>query len=216
MSDILSVALPKGRLGERAYSIFERAGFGCAEIHENSRKLIFDDEIRGIRYFWAKPSDVASYVEYGAADVGVAGLDVLLEQKPEVFELLDLHLGQCAMAVAGRARALDSRGETLKVATKFPNVALRHFSEQGREIEVIKLHGSIELAPLVGLSDVIVDIVETGKTLRENGLEVLETIFDISSRLIVNKAAFRFKNERVLELCRKLEMELAREEKIDD
>ncbi len=204
MDNTISVALPKGRLGEKVYRIFESAGYGCPEILEDSRKLIFENAETGIRFFWAKPSDVAIYVEHGAADIGVAGLDILLEHEPEVFELLDLGLGRCRMAVAGKKGAADLRGKTLRVATKFPNITAKYFAEQSREIEIIKLNGSIELAPIVRLSDVIADIVETGKTLKENDLEVLETICDISARLIVNKASFRFKTRAIEELCAKI------------
>lgn len=204
MTETLSVALPKGRLGEQVYGLFDRAGFGCPGLMDGSRKLIFVNEENAVSFFWAKPSDVAVYVEHGAADVGVAGLDILLEQRPEVFELMDLGLGRCRMAVAGTPGALDGRELTLRVATKFPHIARAHFAGQSREIELIGLHGSIELAPIVGLSDVIVDIVETGKTLRENGLEVLEDICPLSARLIANRAAFRFKSERIGDLCRKL------------
>lgn len=201
MKEMISVALPKGRLGESVYKVFESIGYGCPEILENSRKLIFENKENNIRYFWAKPSDVAIYVERGAADVGIAGLDILLEQQPDVFELLDLGFGKCKMAVAGKKGALSSTGKTLRVATKFPNIAKKYYGEQSREIEIIKLNGSIELAPIVHLSDVIVDIVETGKTLNENELYVLEDICQISARLIVNKAAFLFKNEQLEELC---------------
>ncbi len=198
------MALPKGRLGEKVYRIFDEIGYGCPEILEDSRKLILDNEENRVRYFWAKPSDVAIYVEHGAADVGVAGLDILLEQEPDVYELLDLGLGKCRMAVAGKKGALSQTGKTLRVATKFPNIARRYYAEKSREIEIIKLNGSIELAPIVHLSDVIVDIVETGTTLRENKLEVLETVCDISARLIVNKASYRFKTEQIEEMRAKL------------
>lgn len=204
MKQMISVALPKGRLGESVYKIFEEIGYGCPEIMENSRKLIFENEENCVSYFWAKPSDVAVYVERGAADVGIAGLDILLEQEPDVFELLDLGFGKCRMAVAGKKDALVNTGRTLKVATKFPNIAKKYYAEQSREIEIIKLNGSIELAPIVKLSDVIVDIVETGKTLKENNLEVLETICDVSARLIVNKAAFRFKTDQIEQMCARL------------
>ncbi len=202
--ETLNVALPKGRLGEMVYEVFERAGFGCPALMENSRRLIFENSGNAISFFWAKPTDVAVYVEHGAADIGVAGLDILMEQKPDVFELLDLGFGRCKMAVAGFPGALDGRGSTLRVATKFPNIARKYFAKQSRDIEIIKLHGSIELAPIVRLSDVIVDIVETGKTLKENDLQVLEDICDISARLIANKAAFRFKSERIEELRAKV------------
>lgn len=153
---------------------------------------------------------MAIYVEHGAADIGVAGLDILLEQQPDVFELLDLGLGKCRMAVAGKKDALRDTDRTLRVATKFPNIAKSYYAEQSREIEIIKLNGSIELAPIVKLSDVIVDIVETGKTLKENDLEVLETVCDISARLIVNKAAFRFKTEQIEQMCGKLRERIAK------
>ena len=201
---MISVALPKGRLGEKVYKIFEQIGYGCPEVLEDSRKLIFENADNRVCYFWAKPSDVPIYVEHGAADVGIAGLDILLEQQPDVFELLDLGFGKCSVAVAGKTGAMSGRGKTLRVATKFPNIAKKYFAEQSREIEIIKLNGSIELAPIVKLSDVIVDIVETGKTLKENNLEVLEKICDISARLIVNKAAFRFKTEQIEEICDKM------------
>lgn len=201
---MISVALPKGRLGESVYKIFDEIGYGCPEIMENSRKLIFENKENCVSYFWAKPSDVAIYVEHGAADVGIAGLDILLEQQPDVFELLDLGFGKCRMAVAGKKDALRSTDRTLRVATKFPNITKRYYAEQSREIEIIKLNGSIELAPIVKLSDVIVDIVETGKTLKENNLEVLQTICDISARFIVNKASFRFKNAQIEQMCERL------------
>lgn len=201
MKQMISVALPKGRLGEKVYGVFESIGYGCPQIKEDSRRLIFENPENGVRYFWAKPSDVAIYVEHGAADVGVAGLDILLEQEPDVFELLDLGLGKCKMAVAGRKDADSDTGKTLRVATKFPNIAGLYYSEQSRQIELIKLNGSIELAPIVNLSDVIVDIVETGKTLAENNLQVLQTVCSISARLIANKAAFRFKAQRIEEMC---------------
>ena len=205
MKQTISVALPKGRLGEKVYRIFDEIGYGCPEILEDSRKLIFDNEENRVRYFWAKPSDVAIYVEHGAADVGVAGLDILLEQEPDVYELLDLGLGKCRMAVAGKKGALSQTGKTLRVATKFPNIARRYYAEKSREIEIIKLNGSIELAPILGLSDVIVDIVETGKTLAENGLSVLEEIEPVSARLIANKAHYKFKGEEIDLLRSRLE-----------
>lgn len=204
MKRMIKVALPKGRLGESVYKMFDKIGLGCPESQESSRKLVFENEEKGICYFWVKPSDVAIYVEHGAADVGIAGLDILLEQEPDVFELLDLGLGKCRMVVAGKKGALSGTGRTLRVATKYPNIAKRYYAEQSREIEIIKLNGSIELAPIVQLSDVIVDIVETGKTLRENNLEVLEEITAISARLIVNKASFRFKTSEIEKMCESL------------
>lgn len=194
---MLNVALPKGRLGERVYEMFARGGFECPEIKENGRKLIFENEVAGVRYFWVKPSDVSIYVERGAADIGVAGKDILLEYSPDVYELLDLNIGKCRMAVAGKRGFFDDRRRTLRVATKFVEIAKSYYSAKCREIDIIKLNGSIELAPILGLSDVIVDIVETGTTLKENDLEVVETIVPISARLIANKASYKFKTEEI-------------------
>jgi len=159
--------------------------------------LIFENEEKGIRYFWVKPSDVAIYVEHGAADIGVAGKDILLEYEPDIYELLDLDIGKCRMAVAGKKDFRDNTQKTLRVATKFSNIAKNYYASIGREIDIIHLNGSIEIAPILGLSDVIVDIVETGTTLKENNLEVLEEIVPISARLIANKASFKFKNEQI-------------------
>ena len=194
---MINVALPKGRLGEKVYAMFAAAGYECPSLLEPSRKLIFENPEAGVRYFWVKPSDVAIYVERGAADIGVAGKDILLEYEPDVFELLDLNLGKCRMAVAAKKDFHDDGSRTLKVATKFSHIAARHYASKCREIDIIKLNGSIEIAPILGLSDVIVDIVETGKTLYENNLEVKETILPISARLICNTAAFRFKTAEI-------------------
>ena len=199
---MLNVALPKGRLGEKVYAMFEAAGYECPSIKENSRKLIFENEEKQVRYFWVKPSDVAIYVERGAADIGVAGKDILLEYTPDVYELLDLNLGKCRMAVAGLKDFHDDGQKTLKVATKFTNIAANYYASIGREIDIIKLNGSIEIAPILKLSDVIVDIVETGTTLKENNLEVKSTIVPISARLISNKSSFKFKGadiEKIVE-----------------
>ncbi len=204
MKTVLNVALPKGRLGEKVYDLFEKAGFECPSIKENSRKLIFENPERAVRYFWVKPSDVAIYVERGAADIGVAGKDILLEYEPDVYELLDLKLGRCRMAVAAREDFRDDPRRTLRVATKFSNIAGQYYASRGRDIDIIHLNGSIELAPILGLSDVIVDIVETGTTLKENHLEVVETIVPISARLIANKAGFKFKSDAIEEIVRSL------------
>lgn len=192
---MLDIALPKGRLGEKVYSMFEKAGFECPSIREENRKLIFENRQLGIRVFWVKPSDVAIYVERGAADIGVAGKDILLEYEPDVYELLDLNLGKCRMAVAAKKGFKDNTDTTLRVATKFSNIAEKFYLEKCRDIDIIHLNGSIELAPILNLSDVIVDIVETGKTLYENNLEPIETIVEISARLIANKSSYRFKGE---------------------
>ena len=194
---MINVALPKGRLGEKVYAMFEKAGFPCPALLENSRKLIFDNAEAGVRYFWVKPSDVAIYVERGAADVGVAGKDILMEYRPEVYELLDLNVGKCRMAVAAPEQFRDNPDRTLRVATKFSRIARDFYTSRGRDIDIIHLNGSIEIAPILGLSDVIVDIVETGTTLRENHLEVIETIMPISARLIANKSGFKFKTAQI-------------------
>ena len=205
---MLNVALPKGRLGEKVYAMFEKAGFECPAIHEPGRKLIFENPHKGVRYFWVKPSDVAIYVERGAADIGVAGKDILLEQEPDLYELLDLNTGKCRMAVAAKSDFVDDPGKTLRVATKFSNIAARYYRSKGRDIDIIHLNGSIEIAPILGLSDVIVDIVETGKTLKENDLEVRETVVPISARLIANKAAYQFKGEQIEMLVREMAAQL--------
>lgn len=197
MGKMLQVALPKGRLGEKVYKMFEAAGFSCPEVLDDTRKLIFENEEAGICFFWVKPSDVAIYVERGAADIGCCGKDILLEYKPEVFELLDLNIGKCRMAVAGPKDFRDNPEKTLRVATKFTNITADYYRGLGRDIDIIKLNGSIELAPLLNLSDVIVDIVETGKTLLENNLQPFETIVPISARLIANRSSYQFKNEEI-------------------
>lgn len=201
---MINIALPKGRLGEKVYNLFATAGYECPSILENSRKLIFENAEKGVRYFWVKPSDVSIYVERGAADIGVCGKDILEEYAPDVYELLDMKTGVCRMAVAARKGFYDDGRKTLKVATKFVNAAKRHYAAKSRDIDIIHLNGSIEIAPILGLSDVIVDIVETGTTLKENDLEVIETIFPISARLIANKASFKFKTEEIEDLTEKV------------
>ncbi len=202
---MLNIALPKGRLGEKVYDLFEKAGFECPSIKENNRRLTFENAEKGVRYFWVKPSDVAIYVERGAADIGVAGKDILLEYEPDVYELLDLKMGRCRMAVAAPKGFRDNTATTLRVATKFSNIAAKHYQLQARDIDIIHLNGSIELAPILQLSDVIVDIVETGKTLLENGLEPIEDIVPISARLIANKASYGFKSAKINEIKNKLQ-----------
>lgn len=205
MDNMLNIALPKGRLGEKVYAMFEAAGYECPAIKEPGRKLIFEDEDTGVRYFWVKPSDVSIYVERGAADIGVAGKDILLEYEPDVYELHDLDVGKCRMAVAAKKDFRDNRAKTLRVATKFANIALKYYNSVGRDIDIIHLNGSIELAPILDLSDVIVDIVETGTTLKENDLVVIEEIVPISARLIANKASYRFKTDAINELVAKMQ-----------
>ncbi len=193
----VNIALPKGRLGEKVLNMLEKAGISCPDVKENDRRLIFESQDGSVRYFWVKPSDVAIYVARGAADIGIAGKDILLEYRPDVYELLDLNIGKCRMAVAAKKEFRDRTDTTLRVATKFPNIARAYYEKKGRDIDIIKLNGSIELAPILDLSDVIVDIVETGTTLRENDLEPKETVVPISARLICNKASFKFKNEQI-------------------
>ena len=207
MDKLLNIALPKGRLGEKVYDIFEKAGYGCPSIRENNRKLIFENEETGVRYFWVKPSDVAIYVERGAADIGVAGKDILLEYNPDVYELCDLQMGKCRMAVAAKDDFFDNPERTLRVATKFPNITKKYYSTLSREIDIIKLNGSIEIAPILGLSDVIVDIVETGTTLKENNLRPYETIVPISARLVSNKVSYKFKNELITKIVNAIDKE---------
>lgn len=208
MKTMLNIALPKGRLGETVYAMFEQAGFECPSIRETNRKLIFENQEKQLRYFWVKPSDVAIYVERGAADIGVAGKDILLEYAPEVYELLDLGVGKCRMAVAAKTDYREDPRKTLQVATKFSNITKSFYAAQGRDIDIIHLNGSIELAPILGLSDVIVDIVETGTTLKENHLAVVETILPISARLIANKSAFKFKEHEIEGLVQGLRQQL--------
>ena len=209
MAEFVNIALPKGRLGEKVYSMFEAAGYPCPSIKENNRKLIYENSEVGVRYFWVKPSDVSIYVERGAADIGVAGKDILLEYSPDVYELLDLKTGVCRMMVAAMEDYRSDPDKTLRVATKFPNIANEYYRSLGRDIDIIHLNGSIELAPILGLSDVIVDIVETGKTLYENHLAPFETVVEISARLIANRASYQFKTEAISRLLRGLREQTA-------
>ncbi len=204
MDEMLNIALPKGRLGDRVYEIFERAGYACPELGDPGRRLVFEAKDSGVRYFFVKPSDVAIYVERGAADIGVAGKDILLEYRPEVYELLDLGVGRCRMCVCGRPGFIDDPSSVLRVATKFVRIARDYYAGLSRSIDIIHLNGSIELAPLLGLSDVIVDIVETGVTLRENGLAPLAEVCGISARLIANRVSCKFKYDAVTELTERL------------
>ncbi len=205
MSQMINIALPKGRLGEKAYAMLKASGYDCPALEDPGRKLIFENPDKGVRYFWVKPSDVAIYVERGAADLGIVGKDILLEYRPNVYELADLHMGRCRMAVAGKKDFRDPVGQTLKVATKFPNITRAYYSGKCRDIDIIPLNGSIELAPILGLSHVIVDIVETGTTLRENNLVVYEQIVPISARLIANIASYQFKDAAMSGICRSLQ-----------
>ncbi len=197
---MIQIALPKGRLGEKAYERMAQAGYECPAILEKNRKLTFENPEKGVRYFWVKPSDVSIYVERGAADIGIVGKDVLLEYRPDVYELLDLKMGKCRMCVAGPEDFYDDHSRLLRVATKFPHIATEYYKSRSRDIDIIRLNGCIELAPILGLSDVIVDIVETGKTLQENHLVVLEEIVPISARLICNRVSYQFRQKEVFNL----------------
>lgn len=201
---MLTVALPKGRLGDSVYKILEASGYACPEMNESSRKLVFENKEAGVRYLTVKPSDVTVYVERGAADVGIAGKDILCESGALVYELLDLGFGKCRMAVAAKRNFTDDTDRPLRVATKFVNIASRHYAEKGRVIDIIPLHGSIELAPILGMSDVIVDIVESGSTLKENDLVVIEEFLPISARFVVNEASYKFKQVEVDRMVKKL------------
>lgn len=205
MTDMINIALPKGRLGDSVYDMFEQAGLDCPAIREKSRKLVFENPEKGVRFFWVKPSDVAIYVERGAADIGVVGKDILMEDRTNVYELLDLGIGKCRMVSAGPADFSYDSSNELRVATKFVNVAREFYAASGTDIDIIRLNGSIELAPILGLSDVIVDLVETGTTLRENNLQIIDVIADISARLIANKSAFKFKTKQIVNIANKLE-----------
>lgn len=201
---MINIALPKGRLGDKVYNLFSDIGYACPELLMENRKLVFVNEQAGVRYFLVKPTDVGIYVEHGAADIGVVGKDVLLESEPDVYELLDLQLGRCHFAVAARNGYKEDHSLPLKVATKYPNVARKYYAGFNREISIIKLHGSMELAPLSGLSDVIVDIVETGSTLKENDLRVVADIAPVSARLIANKASYKFKGDEIDRITKEL------------
>jgi ATP phosphoribosyltransferase len=204
MNDQLTIAMPKGRIFTEAVELLRNAGFDLPPEFDDSRKLIIDVEEENFRFILAKPMDVATYVEHGVADLGIAGKDVLLEEERDVYELLDLKISGCYLAVAGLP---DTKMNDVapKIATKYPNIAAAYFREQGEQVEIIKLNGSIELAPLIGLADRIVDIVSTGRTLKENGLVEYETITNVTSRLIVNPVSYRIKDERISELIKRLD-----------
>ena len=209
---MLNVALPKGRLGDKVYNLLAKIGYGCPEDYNATRKLVVENPEAGIRYFLVKPSDVAIYVEHGAADVGIVGKDILTEASADVYELLDTGLGKCRMCVAAPADYQDDPSRPVRVATKFVNIAKNYYASIGRDIDIIKLNGSIELAPILGLSDVIVDIVETGTTLRENGLRVVTEFMPISARFIANKASYQFKHQEMDEMLEKLRGALKEQE----
>lgn len=211
----LTIALAKGRLAKKAMELFEAIGISCDEMKDkDSRKLIFVNEELGIRFFLAKANDVPTYVEYGAADIGIVGKDTILEEGRKLYEVMDLGMGRCRMCVCGPESAKESlrHHELIRVATKYPNIAKDYFYNQKYQtVEIIKLNGSIELAPIVGLSEVIVDIVETGSTLRENGLAVLEEVCSLSARMVVNQVSMKTENERITSIIRGFQ-DLLREE----
>lgn len=208
----ITVALSKGRLAKKALDIFEHIGITCDEMKdESTRKLIFVNEELGMKFFLAKPSDVPTYVEYGAADIGIVGKDTLLEEGRKLYEVLDLKTGRCKMCVCGPASAKEKlmHHELIRVASKYPNIAKDYFyNTKHQTVEIIKLNGSVELAPIVGLSEVIVDIVETGATLRENGLEVLEEVCPLSARLVVNQVSMKMESERINKIIHDLKQYL--------
>ena len=205
----LTIALAKGRLAEKAMEMFEAIGISCDEMKDKaSRKLIFVNEDLGVRFFLAKANDVPTYVEYGAADIGIVGRDTILEEGRRLCEVMDLGVGKCRMCVCGpeSARERLEHHELIRVATKYPNIAKDYFYNQKYQtVEIIKLNGSIELAPIVGLSEVIVDIVETGSTLRENGLMVLEEVCSLSARMVVNQVSMKTENERITAIIKKFQ-----------
>ena len=200
MNDMITIALSKGRLAEKAIALLEQSGYDCSVAKEESRKLILEDKENGLRFIMAKPADVPTYVEYGAADIGVVGKDTLLEENRQLYEVIDLGFGKCRLCVCG-PKELEGKLDRIpnkRVASKYPRVTRSYFEETKREsVEIIKLNGSVELAPLIGLAEVIVDIVESGRTLEENGLGVLETIADISARVVVNRVSMKMKAKRI-------------------
>lgn len=200
----INIALPKGRLLKKVYDLFKKIGYENKELLEDNRKLVFEN--KGIRYLIVKPSDVGIYVEKGVADIGIVGKDILLENSHDIYELLDLKFGKCKICMASIKDYKEDIERRLRVATKYINVSKKYFDSINRDVEIIKLNGSVELAPILNLSDVIIDIVETGGTLKENNLIVIKDIIDyISSRLIVNKVSFKFKNNLITEIVKNIE-----------
>ncbi len=210
--EYLTIALAKGRLAELSMDIFEQIGIDCSEMKEKSRKLIFTDRVNKLKFIMVKASDVPTYVEYGAADIGIVGKDTLLEEGRNLYEMVNLKLGACKMVVAG-PKELKGKLDALnnkRVATKYVRIARDYFQiEKNQTIEIIKLNGSVELAPLVGLSEVIVDIVESGRTLKENGLAVLEEICDISARLVINRVSMKMERRRIMDIVEKIKSYMA-------
>jgi ATP phosphoribosyltransferase len=209
MTDYITIAIPKGRILQESVALFKKIGIDCEELLADTRKLIFENPVQKMRYMIVRATDVPTYVEYGCADLGIVGKDTLMEQDKDLYEPLDLKFGYCRMMVAepvGLARDDDpSSWSNIRIATKYPNVTEKYFSAKGVQVELIKLYGSIELAPLVGLSERIVDLVSTGETLKQNGLVEVETIAEITTRLIVNRASLKTKHQRITEIIQGLE-----------
>ena len=204
---MIRIALPKGRLGDQVYEMLAGIGYDCPALMQKGRKLVLENPAAGVSYVLVKPTDVAVYVERGAVDLGVCGKDTLCEAQADVYELCDLGVGKCCMAVAAPRGYQDDPRRQLRVATKYPHIAAQHYAALGREIDIIPLHGSIELAPLLGMADVIVDIVETGATLRENDLTVVKTLFPISARLIANRSSYQFHQEQFTDIVKRFTKE---------
>ena len=213
---MITIALSKGRLAEQAINLLEAAGYDCTAAKEKSRRLILEDEKAGLRFIMAKPADVPTYVEYGAADIGGVGKDTLLEEGRQLYEVIDLGFGACQMCVCG-PESLKGKLDSIpnkRVASKYPHITRSYFEGTKREsVEIIKLNGSVELAPLIGLAEVIVDIVESGRTLKENGLDVLEVIADISARVVVNRVSMKMKAQCILPMLEAIRLEIARQQR---
>ena len=203
MNEYLNIALPKGRLSDSVFELLKAAGFKIPKI-ENSRKLVIKDINNQFTYFFVKPTDVVTYVNRGVCDIGITGKDILIESEKQVYELLDLNIGRCKMVLAGKDESLINKQGELVIATKFPKIAEDYFKTKTQKVNIVKLNGSVELGPIVGLSDAIVDIYETGSTLRANGLQVFEDMLDISAYLISNKASYRLKNQQIISLIERL------------
>ncbi|MGI5898984.1 MAG: ATP phosphoribosyltransferase [Christensenellales bacterium] len=208
---MINIALPTGRMGDKIYKMFDKMSYGCEDFYADDRKLVKESTKNAVRYLLVKPSDVGIYVERGAADIGVVGKDVILETSPDIYELLDLGIGKCSLAVAGKNGYVENTNSVLRVATKYANVTRDYYQSINREIEIIRLNGSIELAPLLGISDVIVDIVETGSTLRENDMSVFTYIHSSSARLVANKSSYKFKGARIEEIVGRMGDIIAKE-----
>jgi ATP phosphoribosyltransferase len=202
----ITIALAKGRLAEKSMKMLEKCGVECAEIFEDTRKLIFEDNKNDIRFILVKPADVPTYVDHGVADMGIVGKDTLMEADLPLYEMADLKFGACRLVVAGYMERKDNSltSSVLRVATKYPEIAKKHYASKGQSVECIKLNGSVELGPILGLSDVILDIVESGRTLKENGLVIMEEVCGVSARLAVNRASLKIKSRRIMPLIERI------------